>query len=111
MNDTVHSKAIRERLFELDQALREAIERRDGEAVRRLADRHFRELRLAARQMPDDGGAWVREAADRLRELIRRAQVARDALGAEIGVLGIQRKLAGVPARARGIMISRSFRA
>ncbi len=100
-----------ERLLELDQAMRQAIDQRDGEAVRQLAKRHSLELREGARHPPDDGGAWLREAADRLRELVVRAQAARDAIGAEISGLDIQRKLMGAPVVAHGPRGGRSFRA
>ena len=101
----------RERLLELDQALRQAIDRRDGEAARQIAKRQARELRDVARELPDDGGAWLREAADRLRDLVGRAQAARNALGAEIAGLDVQRKLMGAPVAVQGLRSGRSFRA
>ena len=101
----------RERLLELDQALRQAIDRRDGEAARQIAKRQARELQDVARGRPDDGGAWLREAADRLRDLVVRAQAAQNALGAEIAGLAIQRKLMGAPAAVQGPRSGRSFRA
>lgn len=100
-----------ERLLELDQALRQAIERRDGEAAREIALRQGRELLEVARSQPDDGGAWLRETADRLRELVERAQTARNALGVEIANLNYQRKLVGVPAPVHAPRGGRSFRA
>ena len=100
-----------ERLLELDQALRQAIDQRDGEAAHLIAKRQARELRNMAKQPPDDGGAWLREAADRLRELVVRAQAARDAIGAEICGLEYQRKLVGAPAAAYGPRSGRSFQA
>ena len=100
-----------ERLLELDQALRQAIDQRDGEAAHQIAKRQARELRDAVKQPLDDGGAWLREAADRLRELVVRAQAARDALGAEICGLEYQRKLVGAPAAVYGARSGRSYQA
>lgn len=111
MNDSSSSReSVRERLLELDQSLREAFERRDGEMARGCAQRHFQELRSAAKRFGREDGAWIREAADRLRELVARAEDARDALGAEISGNDVRRKLVGAPVLAYGGTPRRTFR-
>jgi hypothetical protein len=104
-------KAMRERFLELDQGIRDAIERRDGELAKALVERQSRDLMLAAHRPPDDEGAFFRETRDRLEELVRRAEAARDALGIEIGDVGIRRKLSGTSGMGMGNRPRRSFRA
>ena len=99
-----------ERFRELDQSIREALARRDGDLALHLATCQLRELR-AAGERGEAGEAWMREARDRLEEQMRRARAARDALGAEISGLGVQRKLMGAPERAGGPRGGRSYRA
>lgn len=99
------------RLLELDYALGQAIDRRDGEMARQIAERQSRELLGAVERRPDDGGAWLREAADRLRGQVARAQAARGALGLEISGLDVQRKLVGAPVAGAALRFGRSFRA
>ena len=107
-----HPQASRERLLELDQSIRDSLDRGDGEAARTLAARQSRELRETFRRLrPEEAEAWLRETSDRMKELVRRAREARDALSVEISGLDIQRKLAGVPVAATGHHSGRSFRA
>ena len=103
--------SARERFCELDQSLREAIDRRDGELALHLATRQVQELREAADRNPEEAGTWVREALDRLHEQVRRAQAARDALGGEINGLRVRRKLVGAPAGTGESRFGRTFRA
>ena len=102
----------RERLLELEQTLREAFERRDGRMAREGVRRHAQELR---RGMEEGGGgwdgAWLRETADRLLELMERARAARDALRAEIAGIDVRRRLVGAPIAAVAAKPVRRFRA
>lgn len=99
------------RLLELDYALSQAVDRRDGEMARQIAERQSRELRGAAERRADDGGVWLREAADRLREQVARARAARTALGLDISGFDVQRKLVGAPVAGAALRFGRSFRA
>ncbi len=110
MNPTVFQRSeTAERLLELDQELREAIDRRDGQAASRAAKRQSMEIRKAMKLSPNDGGVWIREAADRLAELVVRAQEAQRVIGAQITGVDVQRRLVGAPIAAMGRTGSRSF--
>lgn len=104
-----HSAETAERLLEIDQELREAIDRRDGVATRSAAKRQFRELQKAVEHAPQDGGGWILEASDRLRELVVRAQEAQRVIGAQITGVDIQRRLMGAPISAVSRTGGRSF--
>lgn len=109
MDESGEARTPVERVLDLEQALRDALARRDGEAARRLATEHGRALRLAAENMPPGDETWMREACDRLADLIRQAEGARDAIGVEIGDIGMRRKLMGRDGSLAGARPRRSF--
>ncbi len=88
----------RERMLELDYALRKAIDEHNGEAAMRLVEWHSAELRQALSAAGDDAGqSLIREAADRLLGHVERATAARNDLRAEINGMDVRRKLTGIP--------------
>ncbi len=98
-----------ERLLEIDQELREAIDRRDGMAASVAARRQSQELKKAMKHFPRDEENWILEAADRLRELVVRAQEAQRVIGAQITGVDVQRRLVGAPIAAISRTGGRSF--
>lgn len=104
-------QATTERLLELDQLLRDAIGRKDGAGALHAARMQNRALKEMADRWPGGDTGWMREAFDRLGDLAERAQAAKEALGAEIGGVGIQRKLMGPGGPGRGGRTGRSFQA
>lgn len=101
----------RERLVELDFALGEAIARRDGMAARQNVLLLAQELRGGTGLSRDEGAGAVREVVDRLQGRMEEAKAARDALGAEIAQLQVQRRVSGIPAAPAGRLGERSYRA
>ena len=104
-----HRSETAERLLEIDQELREAIDRRDGVAVRSAVERQSQELKKAMRYFPHDEEGWIREAADRLSEMVVRAQEAQRVIGAQITGVDVQRRLVGAPISAMSRSGGRSF--
>ena len=104
-----HRSETAERLMEIDQELREAVDRRDGVAVRCAAKRQSLELKKAMKSYPHDEGGWIREAADRLSEMVVHAKEAQRVIGAQISGVDVQRRLVGAPMATLGRSGSRSF--
>ena len=104
-----HRSETAERLLEIDQELREAIDRRDGVAVNCAARRQSQELKKAMKHFSYDEESWILEAADRLKELVVRAQEAQRVIGAQISGVDVQRRLVGAPIAAMGRTVGRSF--
>ena len=104
-----HRSETAERLLEIDQELREAIDRRDGVAVNCAARRQSQELKKAMKHFSYDEESWILEAADRLKELVVQAQEAQRVIGAQITGVDVQRRLVGAPIAAMGRTGSRSF--
>lgn len=101
MNAPATQQPIRARLLELDFALARAIEARDGETVRTIAEWQETAIQQALTESPDDR-SWIREAADRLQNHLHNATQARDALRKELNGLDVQRKLMGAPVATNG---------
>lgn len=95
--DTIDLGTASERLLELDYALRQAIEQKDGLLAQELVRQHSELLHHVFDSENPDHHPHIRAACDRLQDQITRAQTALSRIRGDLQQTDAQRKLVGAP--------------
>jgi hypothetical protein len=110
--DTINLETASERLLELDYALRQAIDQKDGLLAQDLVQQHSELLHHVFDRDNPDHHPQIRAACDRLQNQIERAQTALTRIRGDLQQTDAQRKLVGAPtATVASPNSSRSFTA